>query len=567
MKSRSSFVFLNLTQFFSALNDNIYKLLLVFQLINIQGIESSNTILAMAGAIFVIPFILFASLAGTLADRFSKRSIICLTRLTEIGVVAAGVMAFSLKSPFLGYLVLFLMATQSAILSPAKYGIIPEIVPKQRVSKYNGIITATTYLAIISGTFFASFLADITDKNFVFASTFCLLIALLGALTSLGIEKTAPQARQKKISFHFVSDIYRTLKRARNIRYLLPAIIFGAYFLFLGAYTQLNIIPFSIQSLGQSEIEGGYLFLMTALGIGIGSFFAGRISGKEVELGIVPLAAGVISLLLISLYFFASHFVPVVLLLIFLGFFGGFYIVPIDSFIQLASPSQDRGENVAASNFLNFIGVVIASSLIALFGNSFGLLANEGFLFVGLLSLLLSVLLFMIMGDQVFRFFLGKVSRFWNIKVKGERKFAQEAVLITGERRSWLDTVIMMAILPRLIRYIVPIEGRFIRPRKLVYRALRMTPVHKDLFFPIDPMTLKEILYELEAGHSVCLMYPDTLSPALLQKFENKIDSLLKKIDVSRIQVEIERPERPKMNHLAQFFTLFSDRLRVSFSE
>lgn len=405
---QQSFVFLNLTQFFSALNDNIYKLLLVFQLINIKGVEASNAILATAGAIFVIPFILFATVAGTLSDRYSKRSIICITRLTEIGVVAIGVVAFIIKSPFLGYLVLFLMATQSTLLSPSKYGIIPEIVRHEKVSKCNGIMTATTYLAIISGTFFASFLSDISGKNFVFSSLFCLLIAVFGFLTSLGIAKTAPQARKKPLSWRFISDVYFTLKKAKKVCHLLPTIIGGAYFLFLGSYTQLNIIPFAIQSLQQSEIEGGYLFLMTAIGIGLGSLLAGKVSGKEPELGLVPWAAFLISLILLALYFFAINFFIVASLLIILGFFGGFYIVPIDSFIQTASPPSNRGENIAASNFLNFLGVVLSSGLLALFGTVLQLSAREGFLLVGILSIFLSAALFFLFKESALRLFMNR---------------------------------------------------------------------------------------------------------------------------------------------------------------
>ncbi len=117
----SSFAALNVTQFFSALNDNIFKLLLVFLLITVWGPEHSNTILSLAGAIFVIPFLLFANVAGTLADRFSKRSIICFTRLIEIGIVSCGVIAVAFHVAIAGYAVLFLMATQSALFSPAKF--------------------------------------------------------------------------------------------------------------------------------------------------------------------------------------------------------------------------------------------------------------------------------------------------------------------------------------------------------------------------------------------------------------------------------------------------------------
>ena len=212
------------------------------------------------------------------------------------------------------------MAVQSALFSPCKYGIIPEIVPKSKISHCNGIITATTYLAIILGTFLASFLTEITYKNFVLAGSICVGVAFLGLFACLGIEKTKPQAEKKKVSTRFISDIIQTLKRARKRRYLLTTLIFGAYFLFMGSYTQLNIIPFTLQSLHLSEVQGGYLFLMTAIGIGIGSYLAGRLSRNEVELGFVPLAALGMMIAFFGLHLFAAHFFVVVLLLVLLGY-------------------------------------------------------------------------------------------------------------------------------------------------------------------------------------------------------------------------------------------------------
>src|ERR1700722_1228163 len=140
-KLLSSFAALNIVQFLSALNDNIFKLLLVFLLIHIKGPHKSYAILAAAGAIFVIPFLLFASIAGTIADRFSKKKGITITRFVEIGIMVAAVGVIALQSVVGGYLILFFMATTSALFSPCKFGIIPEIVKKEKISHYNGVMT------------------------------------------------------------------------------------------------------------------------------------------------------------------------------------------------------------------------------------------------------------------------------------------------------------------------------------------------------------------------------------------------------------------------------------------
>jgi len=562
----SSFSALNFTQFFAALNDNLYKLLLVFFVISIKGEEHSNTILAVAGAVFVIPFILFASTAGTLADRYSKRTVIYITRLIDILSTSLGVIAFIFKSIVGGYAVLFLMATHSALFSPCKYGIIPEIVKKEKVPRSNGMITAATYLAIILGTFLASFITEVTNRAFVLAASFCVVIAITGTLFSLGIEKTKPQAVKKKISTRFLKTILRTLKRAKRQRYLFIVLLFGAYFLFMGAYTQLNIIPFALQSLNLSEIHGGYLFLMTAIGIGMGSFLAGRSSGKEVELGFVPLAAFGVSICFMGLFLFATHLFIVVPLLILVGFFGGFYIVPIDAFIQVASPKEDRGQNVAASNFLSFIGVIIASGFIAFFGNLLAMNAATGFFIVGLLTLVMSIALLLLFADQVLRFLVATGAKFFcRIQVIGEdRMQAIGPTLLIAPYTNWLDTIVVMATLPRLIRYIVPIEnGKKHRP--FLSKLLWLIPLDIEHFSPIGLPALQAIKTELQAGHSVCLMHPVDTPSNSLKEWEKGLKKILIDIDVPSLPLHISRPEPEKSGRLSQLKSLTKEIIKISY--
>jgi len=564
-KILSSFSFLNITQLLTALNDNLYKLLLVFFLISLQGTEHSNTILSLAGAVFVIPFLLFAALAGSLADRFSKRSIIYLTRITEILTTCLGVVAFFFHSIIGAYAVLFLMATQSALFSPCKYGIIPEIVPAKKISHCNGIITATTYLAIIVGTFLASFLTDITQQNFILAASICVFVAFLGLLSCLGIEKTKAQAARKKVSVRFLYDIFKTLQKARQQRYLLTTLIFGAYFLFMGSYTQLNIIPFTLQSLHLSEVQGGYLFLMTAIGIGIGSYVAGQLSGREVELGFIPLATFGIALCYLGLFIFSAHFFVVVPLLICLGMCGGFYIVPVDAFIQIASPDNDRGQNVAASNFLSFVGVIIASGLLALLGNGLKLSAAEGFFYVGIATCCVGIVLALLYADQVVRLLAFFWSRlFLNIRIWGKGRIPQKrAVVFIAPRASWLDTLILMSILPRRIHYIVPQKAG--RPFWL-YSLLRLIPIEMERHASLSLPTLDAIRNELASGNSVCLMHPIMDASKSIQEWETQLDTLLQALPAPVMPIHIVKDSHmQKRGRVRQFLSLRGISIKVSY--
>ena len=355
-KKISSFTYLNVTQFLGALNDNIYKLLTVYFMVSIQGIENSPTILATTGAIFVLPFLLFSASSGILADRFSKRNIIVLTKIFELVIMSLAVLCFATESVWGAYAILFLLAAQSAVFGPSKYGIIPELVTTEKISKANGIMSSFTFLAIICGTFFASFLIDITDRNFILASLFCTLVALVGMITSFCIEYTPPSGSNQRFNIFFLGEIYSSLKIAQQNPSLLAAIFGSAFFLFLGSFVQLNMIPFAVSSLNLTDVQGGYLFLLTALGIGTGSILAGKISGNTVELGLVPLAGIGVAISCFLLDYFSSDLYYVIPFVVLVGAFGGMYQIPLDSYVQVASPNKFRGQIVAATNFLSFTG-------------------------------------------------------------------------------------------------------------------------------------------------------------------------------------------------------------------
>jgi len=451
-----SFYFLNGTQFLGALNDNVFKLLVIYLLINVQGAAAAPRILSLAGAIFVIPFLIFSSGAGVLADKYSKRTIIVFTKVLEVAIMIFGLFAVVFQSGLGAYTALFCMATQSALFGPSKYGIIPELVEEKKVSKANGSLTSFTYLAIILGTFLASFLTDISNKNFVFVACFCVLVAILGLLTSLGIARTAPQKSAKKINPFFLYEIYQTLKLSWDIPHLLPAIFSSAFFLFVGAFTQLNIIPFAMQSLQMSEIGGGYLFLSTAVGIAVGALLAGQLSKDKVEPGISCICIFFISILFLTLFFFASRLWVVIICLAFLGIFGGAFLIPFDAFIQVHSPDEKRGQVIAASNFFSFIGVLGAAIFLYMMSEKLGLSAASGFAVMGILSFVATILLWGRLSALFLPFFARKIlKRFRTWKVTGPLPKAGSAILFHSN--SWWDAILLFAVIPNL-RILIPCD-------------------------------------------------------------------------------------------------------------
>ncbi len=423
--------FLNIAQFLGVINDNVFKFLTLFLLIDIQGIEASSKILFWVGTVYVLPFLFFSSAAGVLADKFSKQKIIVFLKAVEVLTTAVSILAFWVQSTWACYALLFLLALHSAAFGPPKYSIIPEIVPEDKISKANGLITSFTYLGVIVGTFLASFTTQITGRNFPLCATICFLIAICGLLASLLIPYTKPNKTENRIKFFFLKDVYRTLEFCYRSPHLLTCVLSAAFFLYLGAFFQLNIIPYAIQSLGLSEIGGGYLFLTVAIGIAIGAVLVGKLSKNNIELGFSCIA-GLFLFILVFLLAISPNIISInVILLILIGCFTGFFIVPIDAYIQKNSPDEKRGQVVATSNFMSFTGVLLAPFSIYLLSGTWGFSAAAGFFFVSMIVFFVALSIIFKLSS-IFFHFVGKkcFSLYYTIKASALEENDKENLII-----------------------------------------------------------------------------------------------------------------------------------------
>ncbi len=528
---KHSIHFLNIAQFMGVLNDNIFKLVIAYLLIAILGQEYASTIMAVSGAVFVIPFLLFSSTAGTLADRFSKQRLMMVMKVVEMIIMLLAMVAFGVKSVWASYTLLFILATHSAMFGPSKYAIISELVPQEKVSSANGLITSFTYFGVIVGTFLASFLTQVTSRNFVLVAAFGFVIALIGFISTFGIRRTPAQQSNKKPNWLFVSEIITTLKFCRTKKHLLVAMCGSAYFLFIGAFAQLNIIPFAIKSLQMTDIAGGYLFLCTAIGIAIGAFIGGRVSKKRVELGLSCFAGIFIALFLFLLNFFSADLFTVITLLIFLGICGGLFIVPFDSFVQLYSPNEKRGQIIGANNFLSFCGVLVASFALFLFSDVLGLSPAAGFGVIGVMTLFLSLLMISRLSDLALPFMARRVLKpFTDVQTEGLELLEKNphAILIL-RKANWTKAFLLLSVASN-IHLLVRQAGR----KRFPWFNWAFYSIH---LIPSDE-TYTPLLESAKflSGDSInpCIMvesdhFPETLQPTsrLLSLFKGGSDAFL----------------------------------------
>jgi len=464
-----------------------------------------------------------------------------------------GFVAFLFKSDWASYILLFLLSLQSAAFGPPKYSIIPELVTApDKIPKANGLITSFTYLGIIVGTFLASFLTQITNRNFPLTACACILIAIGGLISSLFIPYTEPKRSKRKINPFFLHEIYRNLKYAKTIPYLLIAIIGSSSFLFIGAYFQLNVIPFAMQSLGLSEIGGGYLFLLSAIGIACGAFLAGRLSKKRIELGLACLSGMALSVMIFLISFLSHSFVFILIALVVLGIFGGLYIVPFDSYIQMHSPDQKRGQIIAAANFLSFCGVLIAPILLYLFGGILHLTAANGFTITSIIIFLMVLAI----TSRFSGFFFNYICRlfirpFYRVDIKQAPFEEARPFVLVMEKIQKLPIFLLSASDPRLHFYI---------PReKKRYRDSIMRMFSSVDFLYVENMGesalrsfMKKLEREISKQETPCLLLPD---PAFLkEKSSGKLLKELQKIQAFDLKfVTIQKTPRKKQRDRKHF--------------
>src|SRR6204780_219806 len=178
------------TQFLAAFNDNVYKMIVSVGAVELAANQMLGArYLALSGAVFVLPFLLFAGYAGQMADRFSKTRVLQITKAFEIVIMAVGMIALVERSIEMLLVVLFLLAMQANFFSPAKYGILPEMLAEAQLTRANGLLELSTFAAIVLGTSAGSFLfARWKDEPLVMGAML-LGIAIIGSLTSLFIPK------------------------------------------------------------------------------------------------------------------------------------------------------------------------------------------------------------------------------------------------------------------------------------------------------------------------------------------------------------------------------------------
>ena len=385
LKDRS-FWGLALTQFLGAFNDNVFKQIVLLLALPVAAgagaMQSSEDMQGWATFVFSLPFVLFSGFAGYLSDRFSKAPIIVYSKVAEIVVMLLGLIAFSYYGSW-GWpgtwTVLFLLATQSTFFGPGKYGMLPELFRASDLPRANGLILMSTFLAIIFGVTFAgklmTWLVDkdmaATDRLWI-GSLICIVIAVVGTLTSLMIRKTPiaqPNAKLTADAFGLNNEILSLLRKDKA---LLMALLVSCVFWMVASIAMPAVNRVGVNMLALDMESTSILVGMIAVGIMIGAPLGGFLcrvlpSHRSVTIGLWGI---VLCLVLLGFWkgnalFLSVNLTRVVLIL--LGISAAIYSIPLQVFLQERPPNQLKGRMIATMNQANFLGMMMAGPLYQLF--------------------------------------------------------------------------------------------------------------------------------------------------------------------------------------------------------
>jgi acyl-[acyl-carrier-protein]-phospholipid O-acyltransferase / long-chain-fatty-acid--[acyl-carrier-protein] ligase len=349
------------TQFQGAFSDNALKWLVSFLVLESSITRERRDFLfvLVVPLVFAVPFLVFSVPGGYFADRFSKRSVTISTKLLEVLTMCGATYALWVNRLDLAAIALFLVCAQGAIFGPSKYGLLPELLPTSKLSWGNGVIELWTLLAAIGGTLAGGFLAHHFRGRQEWSGFFLLSLSLLGLLTSLGISRVPAADPARRYHWNWAKQFLEEIRRMRQDTVLWVAVIANTFFWFLGALLLLNIVLYATDILQVDEARSSYLLAALSLGIGVGSFAAGHVSGRKIEMGmILPGMSGII-LATGALFLPGLSYELVMLLLVVLGMSAGFFVVPINALIQNRPKPEVKGRVIGASNLLSFGGIAL----------------------------------------------------------------------------------------------------------------------------------------------------------------------------------------------------------------
>jgi len=550
-------------QFLGAFNDNVLKFALLFLAnftIYVGQPERAEVLATLTTGVFILPYFLFSSIAGQLADAWDKAKLVRAIKAAEVGIMALGLAGFWWQSIPILMVALFLMGCHSTIFGPVKYSIMPQHLQPAEIMGATGLIEAGTFLAILGGQLLAGLMVPWE------AALVAMALSVVGLIASFAIPSAPPTAPGLKIELNVFRGTWHVLKTAQTGRGVWLCVLGISWFFAVGAVVLSEFAPL-VSGVLKAEQKVVTLFLLVfSISIALGSMAVNRLLKGEVSARYVPISALAMGGFLITLWLSTSGYnvavegaslmtfvksngaIPILVSLAGLAFAGGMFIVPLYAIIQTYSPAESRSQIIAANNIINAIVtvamVVAVTGLLAMGTGIPGIIGFLGFatLFVALISCWL-------LPETLIKSLIKRVLKLlYRVELRGAENMPKEGerAVVVVNHVSYLDGLLLAVFLPGN-----PVFAVHTR----IANAWWMKPALK-LFeaFPVDPtnpMSAKAMVKAVR-GDRTLVIFPEgriTVTGALMKIFDGP-GMVADKADAPIIPVRIDGAQFTRFSKL-----------------
>lgn len=516
-----------ITQSLGAFNDNVLKQSLILAILYKLTIEGDRSIwVNLCALLFILPFFLFSALAGQFGEKYPKDALIRLIKLGEIAIMLVAATGFMLNHLWMMLLSLFAMGTHSALFGPVKYSILPQHLHENELVGGNGLVEMGTFLSILAGTICAGIMMS-SAQYAPLVATVLLVVAGLGYIASRGIPRAVAASPEIRLNWNIFSESWATVRLGLGQTPAVSRSIVGnSWFWFVGAVYLTQIPAYAKEWLYGDETVVTLILAVFSIGIASGSMLCERLSGRKVEIGLVPFGSMGMTVFGLLLWWHSGGFAQNVQVndwlavlsygqawwvladVLGIGIFGGFYIVPLYALIQSRTVEKERSRVIAANNILNALFMVVSAIVSIVLLSVVKLSIPQLFLVVSLMNIAVNVYIFKIVPEFSMRFLIWLLSHsLYRVEHRHLDRIPDEgAALLVCNHVSFVDALLIGGAVRRPIRFVTYYKIYNLPVLNFIFRTAGAIPIagrNEDLL--IYDQAFKKIAEYLKNGELVCI--------------------------------------------------------------
>ena len=549
------------TQFFGAFNDNLFKaaLTVLFVYGGLIAVEHTDFAVNGAAALFVLPYFLFSALAGQLADKYEKSRMVRRIKTIEIVIAFLAGASLLLQSFTLMLTVLFLLGVQSCFFGPLKYSLLPQHLQETELVGGNAVVEMGTFVAILVGTIVGTLIGGVElVSKWLFALV--MAVAVAGYLACRHIPHAAANDPEQRTQWNPIRSTWRLISLAREQKSVFLSLLGISWFWLIGA-----VYIAQIPNLARVYLAGGptvvtLLLTVFTVAVALGSLLCEKLSGRRIEIGLVPFGALGISIAGIDTYFailavegaglrnawtFLAGEGTVRLLvdLLLLGAFSGMFVIPMQALIQSRTPEHRRARIIAASNVLNSLAMVIGAGTAILWLSVLGLTIPTLLLAISITNLAVAAFIFHQVPEFAMRFLIWTLSHtMYRVTHENlDRIPDRGAAIIVCNHVSYVDALLLAGAVRRPIRFVMFKPIYEIPVLNFIFRTGRAIPIAgRNLDEEAYEEAFREIREGLADGDLLCIFPEGKLSAdGEIDRFRPGIERILEETPVPVIPMAL----------------------------